>query len=92
MGNAIHLKAVGLTVGECGGTRKAARRQRRLTFASAAKVARRVGADRVEFDPRSGRIIVSLAGAGSEESTADAGSNELEDWIAKHASQVKRSK
>jgi hypothetical protein len=92
MDNTVHLAAVGLTVGEHVAQPRAARRRRRPTLTSTVKIAKRAGADRVEIDPRSGRIVISLAGAAPGESAANAGSGELEDWIAKHADKIKRPK
>jgi hypothetical protein len=89
MDNAVHLTAVGFTVGEHAAPPRAARRQHPPTLPSAIKAAKRAGADRVEIDPRSGRIVIPLAGTAPGESAADADSNELEDWISKHADQAK---
>jgi hypothetical protein len=69
----------------------APRRHRRPSLASTIKQAKRGGADRVEVDPRSGRIVIPLAGAAPGESAANAGSDELEDWISKHADEAKGS-
>jgi hypothetical protein len=101
MDNTVNLTAVGLGqhtanltavgLGEHTAPPRAARRLHPLTLASAVKVAKRVGADRVEIDPRSGRIVIPLAGATPGESVANAGSDELEDWISKHADQAKGS-
>jgi hypothetical protein len=89
MDNTVHLTAVGFTGGEHAVPPRAARRQRAL--ASVVKAAKRAGADRVEIDPRSGRIVIPLAGAAPGESATNAGSNELEDWILKHADEAKGS-
>jgi hypothetical protein len=90
MDSTIHLEAVGFTIGERAAPSRAVRLQRRPTLASALKAAKRAGADRVEIDPRTGRIVVPLAASG--ESAADSGRDELEDWISKHAGQVKGPK
>src|SRR5271166_5096948 len=100
MDNTVNLTAVGLGehtanltavgLGEHTAPPRAAHRQRRPTLASTFKAAKRAGADRVEIDPRSGRIVIPLAGAAPGESAANAGSDELEDWISKHADQAKR--
>jgi hypothetical protein len=89
MDNTVHLAAVGFTVGEHAAPPKAERQPRRRTLASTVKAAKRAGADRVEIDPRSGRIVIPLAGATPGESAANTGSQELEDWISKHADQAK---
>jgi hypothetical protein len=99
MDNTVNLTAVGLGVhtanltavglGEHTAPPRAARRLRPPTPATALKAAKRAGADRVEIDPRSGRIVISLAGAAPGESAANAGGDELEDWISKHADQAK---
>ena len=69
------------------------RRQRRPPLASTfKKAAKRGGADRVEIDPRSGRIVIPLTGAAAGEPSANGGSNELENWIAKHADKIKGPK
>jgi hypothetical protein len=81
-----NLTAVGL--GEHAAPPRAARRQCPPTLASTFKAAKRAGADRVEIDPRSGRIVIPFSGAAPGESAA-ADSNELEDWISKHADQAK---
>jgi hypothetical protein len=88
MDNTVHLTALGFTIGEHAAPPRAARRQCQLTLTSTVKAAKRAGADRVEIDPRSGRIIIPFAGAAPGESAA-AGSNELDDWISKHADQAK---
>jgi hypothetical protein len=88
MDNTVHLTALGFTIGEHAAPPRAARRQRQLTLTSTVKAAKRAGADRVEIDPRSGRIVIPFAGAAPGESAA-AGSNELDDWISKHADQAK---
>jgi hypothetical protein len=90
--NTVHLTAVGLSVGEHAAPPTPTRRQRRTTIASAVKAAKRGGADRVEIDPRSGRIVIPLTSAASEEPAANGGSDELEDWIAKHADKIKGPK
>ena len=100
MDNTVNLTAVGLGehtanltavgLGEHTAPPRAAHRQRRPTLASTFKAAKRAGADRVEIDPRSGRIVIPLTGAAPGESAADAGSDELQDWISKHADQAKR--
>jgi hypothetical protein len=87
MDNTVNLTAVGL--GEHTAPPRAARRRRPPSLASAVKAAKRAGADRVEIYPRSGRIVIPLAGAAPGESAADAGNDELEDWISKHADQAK---
>jgi hypothetical protein len=69
-----------------------ARRQRQTTMVSVVKAAKRGGADRVEIDPRSGRIIIPLTGAAAEEPSANGGNDELENWIAKHADKIKGPK
>jgi hypothetical protein len=69
----------------------APRRHRRPSLASTIKQAKRGGADRVEVDLRSGRIVIPLAAAAPGESAANAGSDELEDWISKHADEAKGS-
>jgi hypothetical protein len=92
MDNTVHLTALGFTIGEHAAPQRAARRQRRPPLASTFKAAKRAGADRVEIDTRSGRIVVPFSGAAPGESTANSGSNELEDWITKHADKIKRPK
>jgi hypothetical protein len=66
------------------------RRQTQPMILSAIKAAKRGGADRVEVDPQSGRIVIPLTSAASKEPAANA--DELEDWIAKHADKIKRPK
>jgi len=66
-----HLTASGITIGE-NAARPAApiprSRNRPPTLAAAVKVAKRAGADRVEIDQKSGRIVISLTGSGAEQS------------------------
>jgi hypothetical protein len=97
--NTVPLTAVGLTVGEHAAPPTPTRRQSRTTIASAVttiasavKAAKRGGADRVEIDPRSGRIVIPLTSAASEASPANGGNDELEDWIAQHADKIKGPK
>jgi hypothetical protein len=92
MDNTVHLTALGFTIGEHAAPQRAARRQRRPPLASTFKAAKRAGADRVEIDTRSGRIVVPFSGAAPGESAANSGSDELEDWISKHADKIKRPK
>jgi hypothetical protein len=65
------LTAEGITVGE-NAARPAApiarRRSRPPTLDAAVKVAKRAGADRVEIDQKSGRIVISLTRSGAEPS------------------------
>jgi hypothetical protein len=74
MGDTVHLTAVCFKIGEQAAPLAAPsqpmRRQRRPTLASAVKAAKRAGADRVEIDPRNGRIVIPLAG-NSVESEGD---------------------
>jgi hypothetical protein len=68
------------------------RRPRRRFLESTIKQAKRGGADRVEIDPRDGRIVIRLTGApGEPVAEPNGGSNELEDWIAKHEDKIKGS-
>ena len=64
-----HLTANGITIGE-NAARPAApiprRRNRPPTLAAAVKVAKRAGADRVEIDQKSGRIVIPLTARGAE--------------------------
>lgn len=64
-----HLTAIGITIGENAAPPSAPiprHRHRRPTLAAAVKVAKRAGADRVEIDQKSGRIVIPLTGNGAE--------------------------
>jgi hypothetical protein len=65
-----HMTAIGISVGRseaAHSTPMQRRRQRRPTLAAAVKVAKRAGADRVEIDQKSGRIVIPLTGNGGEQ-------------------------
>jgi hypothetical protein len=65
-----HLTFSGITIGENAVLPAAPiprRRNRPATLAAAVKVAKRAGADRVEIDQKSGRIVISLTGSGAEQ-------------------------
>jgi hypothetical protein len=79
MGNTVHLTAVGFEIGEQAAPPAAplqpTRQRRRPTLASAVKAAKRAGADRVEIDPRNGRIVIPLTGNGAESESDTDGEN-----------------
>jgi hypothetical protein len=90
--NTVHLTAVSLTVGNDAAPPRLTPGRFRSMVASLVKGAKRGGADRVEIDTQSRRIIIPLTGAASEEPSANGNSDELDDWIAKHADKIKEPK